>query len=393
MNVVDKIKELMTQIKSLWGAITDLQDGVDIAGSHDLLSSTHPDTTVGSPVRGDLVTGQNVSPVWKKKALGTTGKVVQSDGSDVIYDDVAWANVKKVGSSIADLATHSHAVLSGIGEDDHHNKVHALDSTTEHSALSNNTDHNVSITKHGLCPLLPNDDTKFLSGKGTWLPGGGGGAGATFDPDEFPASPTSQSDHFDDASIDVKWVAWQAGGNLTVAESNHHLVYTNTGDNAYTWRGHFQALPAGDFTIEVKVNPIFPFANYLSVGLALYQDATNNPNTTDVFAYTCEMALGTPQTRVTYLNAYNSWGYSPSDMVHSNYCPSYLRIRRSGTTLYFDHSTNGIQWLQQYTVAQPFAAAEMGLIMWNYANAVTGIALFDWFYYLGSNSLISPVGA
>jgi hypothetical protein len=80
-------------------------------------------------------------------------------------------------------------------------------------------------------------------------------------------------------------------------------------------------------------------------------------------------------------------------MVHSNYGPSYLRIRRSGTTLYFDHSTNGIQWLQQYTVAQPFAPAEMGLIMWNYANAVTGIALFDWFYYLGSNSLISPVGA
>jgi hypothetical protein len=212
-----------------------------------------------------------------------------------------------------------------------------------------------------------------------------------FDPDKFPASPTSQSDHFDDASIDGKWTAWQAGGSLTVAESDHHLRYTNTGDNAYTWRGHFQALPAGDFTITTKVNLIWSFVNYLSVGLALYEDAAANPNTSDVYAWTCEIPLGYVQTRITYLNAYNSWNSSPADKTHSYYCVPYLRIRRSGTTLYFEYSLNGIYWFQQYTVAQPFVPKEMGLIMMNYANTVTGYGLFDFFYYEAANNVL-PLG-
>jgi hypothetical protein len=45
--------------------------------------------------------------------------------------------------------------------------------------LANNTTNDVSITKHGYAPILPNDATKYLDGTGVYsVPAGGGGSGA-----------------------------------------------------------------------------------------------------------------------------------------------------------------------------------------------------------------------
>jgi hypothetical protein len=126
--------------------------------------------------------------------------------------------------------------------------------------------------------------------------------------------------------------------------------------------------------------------------VALYEDATNNPNTCKIYAWMTELSTTPPMTRVTKLNNYASWGSNPSDRTHTYYPPNYLRIRRNGTTLHFDHSIDGVHWLEQYSEAQWFAPAEMGLIIWNYSPATTGIALFDWFYYHGADVLVSPVG-
>lgn len=47
-------------------------------------------------------------------------------------------------------------------------------------SLSNNTTANVSTSKHGLTPILPNDATKYLDGTGAYtVPSGGGGIPAT----------------------------------------------------------------------------------------------------------------------------------------------------------------------------------------------------------------------
>ena len=51
---------------------------------HNLLSATHPDTVVASPVRGDIIVG-NTTPAWTKLALGSTGKILRSDGTDLVY--------------------------------------------------------------------------------------------------------------------------------------------------------------------------------------------------------------------------------------------------------------------------------------------------------------------
>lgn len=47
--------------------------------------------------------------------------------------------------------------------------------------LANNATNNVSITKHGFTPILPNDATKYLDGTGAWsVPAGGGGSPPAF---------------------------------------------------------------------------------------------------------------------------------------------------------------------------------------------------------------------
>jgi len=54
--------------------------------THNLLSSTHGDTTGATVVRGDLITGQT-GPVWARLALGASGKFLKSDGTDAIWAD------------------------------------------------------------------------------------------------------------------------------------------------------------------------------------------------------------------------------------------------------------------------------------------------------------------
>lgn len=52
---------------------------------------------------------------------------------------LSWSKVSKTGSSLGDLATRTHSLLTGVGANDHHNQSHVLATT---SALG--ADHTVS---------------------------------------------------------------------------------------------------------------------------------------------------------------------------------------------------------------------------------------------------------
>jgi hypothetical protein len=65
--------------------ITIASDGTTPVTDHDLLSSSHPDTITGSPVRGDLITAQEETVKWKKLALGTNGYFIKSNGTDIVW--------------------------------------------------------------------------------------------------------------------------------------------------------------------------------------------------------------------------------------------------------------------------------------------------------------------
>lgn len=65
-------------------------DGTDVSWQtvttavHDLLSATHGDTLTASPVRGDIMIA-NVTPEWAKLTIGVDKTVLQSNGSDPIW--------------------------------------------------------------------------------------------------------------------------------------------------------------------------------------------------------------------------------------------------------------------------------------------------------------------
>ena len=53
--------------------------------AHNLLSTTHGDTTAGSVARGDIITGQGSTPKWVRLAKGTSGDFLKSDGTDTVW--------------------------------------------------------------------------------------------------------------------------------------------------------------------------------------------------------------------------------------------------------------------------------------------------------------------
>lgn len=60
---------------------------------HNLLSSTHPDTTAASPSRGDLILAQGTTPSWRRLALGASGQVLRSNETDAVWAQLSHADL------------------------------------------------------------------------------------------------------------------------------------------------------------------------------------------------------------------------------------------------------------------------------------------------------------
>ena len=57
----------------------------------------------------------------------TTGQVLRATGATTAtFSSLLWSEVNKTTSSIADITTRSHSLLSGIGANDHHNQQHVI---------------------------------------------------------------------------------------------------------------------------------------------------------------------------------------------------------------------------------------------------------------------------
>jgi len=88
-------------------------------GNHNILSASHPDATVGTVVRGDLMIGQFASPLWTRKALGASGTILRSDGTDLIYSTATYPATTTINqllfssaaNTIIGLATSNSQVL------------------------------------------------------------------------------------------------------------------------------------------------------------------------------------------------------------------------------------------------------------------------------------------
>ena len=86
--------------------------GLPIGGTtHTLLSTTHGDTTSATPVRGGIITAQGATPLWTQLALGSAGKILRSDGTDLAYSTATYPNTTTVSQLLYSSATN---VIGGL---------------------------------------------------------------------------------------------------------------------------------------------------------------------------------------------------------------------------------------------------------------------------------------
>ena len=110
---------------------------------------------------GGTTTVTKIPDIW-----GGTGKI---DVAQALINDIDFADhsARHENGGADEISVTD---LSGLLADDQHVldaevKLIKLD---DFAAPDDNTDLNVSITKHGLCPKAPNDTNQFLRGDGTW---------------------------------------------------------------------------------------------------------------------------------------------------------------------------------------------------------------------------------
>lgn len=72
------------------------------ASQHLLNTNIFDDVTAGPVARGDLITGQGVTPAWTKLTVGGSSTLLKSNGSDV-----AWGTVTLLSAFHSDTLTHA----------------------------------------------------------------------------------------------------------------------------------------------------------------------------------------------------------------------------------------------------------------------------------------------
>ncbi len=85
-------------VTGLSGELADAQT----PKAHDMLSAYHGDTTASAVSRGSLITGQGSTPKWVELAIGDSGKVLQSDGTDAAWSYVGTTEIVDEQTAPAD---------------------------------------------------------------------------------------------------------------------------------------------------------------------------------------------------------------------------------------------------------------------------------------------------
>lgn len=82
----DDLRSMMGKLGRSASSLTDqVQQYSVTTTAHALLSATHSDTTAAAVARGAIITGQGASPTWSRLTVGTAGKFLRSDGTDLLY--------------------------------------------------------------------------------------------------------------------------------------------------------------------------------------------------------------------------------------------------------------------------------------------------------------------
>ena len=149
-----------------------------------------------------------------------------------------------------------------------------------------------------------------------------------------PAAANTEDDHFDDGSVDVKWLAY-TGNDATVNETTlPGWMYLSVSGMK------LQAVPVGDWTIETEViRSDYLAAAYQNIGLILTNGTTATSATDARWGLGGDNTLGT--TRFVFEKfVNNSFSATYSQQAGRREIPQhyFMRINKSGTTYRVDYA-------------------------------------------------------
>ena len=181
---------------------------------------------------------------------------------------------------------------------------------------------------------------------------GGGGTLTTFqavwDPLAAQSPADTDTDYFDDSSLDGSWSEFDLGSAVTVSEGSDGLKLASTSTAGEAIAGVLKAAPshsAYNVTIQLRANAVVE--NYLRIGLGL-TEGTGSTDNVIMHGFLFQSGTSYPWIEVARFSAYNAFSariqYFQNEMGLVADV-AYLRAHVTSTTVQFLISANGRNWL------------------------------------------------
>lgn len=199
----------------------------------------------------------------------------------------------------------------------------------------------VSVTALG---GFPGGTATFLRADGSFASPGAAGF-PHWEPNAAPLIAHACDDEMQGAVVDAKHIEWDQGGVATYSmdTTRKMLKAVGTSDGTARLSALLQAVPDTEFAAYTKVDTIMsPDASAVVDAGLILTDGTGAGATArcvNMFHYDNASDVGQGSRCMSHA-AYNS----PTILNSYIGAKSYLRLRRNGSDVWFDHSHNGVTW-------------------------------------------------
>ncbi len=213
-------------------------------------------------------------------------------------------------------------------------------------------------------------------------------------PDLPPSSPHANDDEFDDGALGGAWTDWDVGGVMAYTEGDYGAKLTHAGTASDSFAGIFRTVAAGDFTLITKLSIGGIGNDFTAAGILLADDLTANPSTADFrFFGVVYRTTNAHHVQIYTFTGYNTFAGTLLDTEFLGAVSLYLRVRRVGTTLFYDYSPDGIGWVQAYTETEAYTIVRAGLCTNGSGNAggLPTVAYFRFWRQTASQAVDQPI--
>lgn len=258
-------------------------------------------------------------------------------------------------------------------------------------ALSDNTRNDVTTTRHGLTPRLPNDVTKYLDGTGAYsIPPGTGITMDQADPYGIHhrlSGSSADDDEFSGGSIAGAWTQVGQGGSATWSQANHTLscIFTNTGSAKVATILKAATLADGE-AFETCVTPLGISAEFLMCGPIITDGVASNSKCFALLAYIDNAGISWKFSwwggTVDALSGNSIATITPASAFHQ----IRLRIFRTSSTVFGIKASimAGVVFdsFGTTTTNPGFTPTHAGLLVSKWTNSGNGIVAYDYFRHV-----------